>query len=222
MACVSPDAEGFFLSLEAMVNLDLINRESTLFPGELRRESATGVFSSQESVVQHPDQEGTEACACPERSLPPEPPVTLPFEAKPENNHLMKQRLLETFASSTFNTCPHKPLPGMLGPEVHIHIEKNVKPKAFHTPVTIPLHWQSQVYADLLRDEALGVIEKVPIGEPVDWCHRMLISRKFEGSPRRTVDLSPLNKFCKRETFSCESPFQIARRIPKHSWKSPT
>ena len=88
MAYVSPEAEGFFLSLEAMVNLGLINRESPLFPGELRRESTTGVFSSQGAVVQHPNQEGMEACACPEKSLPPEPTVTLPFEAKPENNHL--------------------------------------------------------------------------------------------------------------------------------------
>ena len=45
----------------------------------------------------------------------------------------------------------------------------------------VPLHWQQKVYDDLLRDEALGVIECVPYGEPVTWCHRMVInSKKFQ------------------------------------------
>ena len=84
----------------------------------------------------------------------------------------------------------------------------------------MPLHWQDKVKSDLLRDESLGVIEKVPYGEPVKWCHRMVVTRKHDGSPRRTVDLSPLNKHCRRETFASESPFHIARRIPCDTWKT--
>ena len=49
-----------------------------------------------------------------------------------------------------------------------------------------------------------------------------MISRRSDGSPRRTVDLSPLNRHCLRETFSSESPSQIVRRIPRDSWKSVT
>ena len=101
-------------------------------------------------------------------------------------------------------------------------IEPAATPKACHTPANIPLHWQQRMYDDLLRDEALGVIERVPYGEPVTWCHRMVITRKHDGSPRRTVDISPLNKFCQRETFAMESPFQLARRIPKDTWKTVT
>ena len=56
----------------------------------------------------------------------------------------------------------------------------------------------------------------------MDWCHRMVISRKHDGSPRRTVDLSPLNRYCKRETYSSESPFQITRRVPGNTWKTVT
>ena len=95
-------------------------------------------------------------------------------------------------------------------------------PKVCHTPAPVPLHWQEQVKADLERDEAFGVIEKVPYGEPVTWCHRMVITRKHDGTPRRTVVLSPLNKYCKREIFAMESPFQIARRIPNNTWKTVT
>lgn len=81
---------------------------------------------------------------------------------------------------------------------------------------------QQRVHDDLLHDEALGVIERVPYGELVTLCHRMVVTRKHDGSPRRNVDLSPLNKFCRRETFASESPFHLARRIPKGTWKTVT
>ena len=63
-----------------------------------------------------------------------------------------------------------------------------------------------QVEAGLIRNEKLGVLERVPFGEPVIWCHRMVVTRKQDGSPKRTVDLSPLNKYCKRETCASETP----------------
>ena len=97
-----------------------------------------------------------------------------------------------------------------------------LKPVAFHKAAPIPLHWQDKVISDLKRDEALGVIERVPIGEPVGWCHRMVVTRKQDGTPRRTVDLSPLNKHCKRETHNSESPFHLARRVPRDTWKTVT
>lgn len=50
----------------------------------------------------------------------------------------------------------------------------------------------------------------------------MVVTRKHDGSPRRTVDLSPLNTFCKRETFSAEAPFPLAGRIPGKTWKTVT
>ena len=140
----------------------------------------------------------------------------------PENNVKMRDWLLEEFGSSTFNTCPHRPLPCMSGPPVEMHIKDNVTPKAVHKAVPVPVHWQEQVLADLRRDEKLGVIEKVPYGEPVTWCHRMVVTRKHDGSPRRTVDLSPLNKHCERETFCSESPFHLARKVPQATWKTVT
>ena len=161
-------------------------------------------------------------CSCPQRDATPPRPSELPFPCTPDNNGRMKAWLLDRYASSTFNTCPHRALPSMEGPPIEIHVEPTATPKACHTPAPVPLHWQRRVYEDLLRDEALGVIERVPYGEPVTWCHRMVITRKHDGSPRRTVDLSPLNKFCRRETFATETPFHLARRIPKDTWKTVT
>lgn len=110
----------------------------------------------------------------------------------------------------------------MAGPPIEIHVDPSAKPVAVHTPASIPLHWQDKVHEDLLRDEALGILEKVPHGEATQWCHRMVITRKHNGSPRRTVDLSPLNKFCQRETFSSEAPFKLARRVQRETWKTVT
>ena len=39
-------------------------------------------------------------------------------------------------------------------------------------------HWREEVKAGLDRDVRLGVLEKVPLGTPVTWCHRMVICAK--------------------------------------------
>ncbi len=216
---VSDSVNDFFLSFETMLDLGILG---DAFP-------TIGLYNSVDkspkfvrclnSGCTDMDESG---CSCPHRESIPPRPKTLPFEPIPENNSKMRDWLLDRYSKSTFNTCPHKPLPSMSGPPIEIHVDESATPKAYHTAAPIPLHWQEQVKKDLLRDEALGVIEKVPYGEPVTWCHRMVVTRKHDGSPRRTVDLSPLNRFCKRETFSAESPFQIARRIPGKSWKTVT
>ena len=93
-------------------------------------------------------------------------------------------------------------------------VEKDATPVAHHTPVPVPLHWQEQVKADIDRDVSLGVLEPVPVGEPVTWCHRMVVCAKKNGKPRRTVDFQPLNKFATRETHHTQSPFLQARAVP--------
>ena len=46
--------------------------------------------------------------------------------------------------------------------------------------------------------------------------------RKPDGSPRRTIDLSALNRHCLRETHHVKPPFQQAREVPPNVWKSVT
>lgn len=55
----------------------------------------------------------------------------------------------------------------MDGPPIEIHVEPSTTPKACRTPASIPLHWQQRVYEDLLRDEALGVIECIPYSKRI-------------------------------------------------------
>ena len=61
----------------------------------------------------------------------------------------------------------------MEGPPLCLRISTDAKPIAHHTPV--PVHWQVEVKAGLDRDVRLGVLEPVPIGEPVTWCHKMIV-----------------------------------------------
>jgi len=151
-------------------------------------------------------------CDCPTRTLPPPRPIELPFLCRKENNARMQQWLLDRFSSSTFNQCPHQQLPGMTGPAISLHVDPLATPSAVHSPVPVPLHWQDIVKEQLDNDVNLGVLEKVPIGEPSPWCHRMVLARKTDGTPRRTVDLSPLNAHCLRETHYIKPPFQQANQ----------
>ena len=93
-------------------------------------------------------------------------------------------------------------------------VDTNATPVAHHTPVPVPLHWQDEVKSGLDQDVCLGVIEPVPIGEPVTWCHRMVVCAKKNGTPRRTVDFQALNTHAVRETHHTQSPFHQARSVP--------
>ena len=70
------------------------------------------------------------------------------------------------------------------------------------------------------RDVAAGILIKVSFNEPTVWCARMVVVKKRDGRPRRTVDYQSLNSQCLREPVHSESPFHTARRIPQQTWKS--
>lgn len=202
---VTDSTDKLFISREACISLGIISDD---FPtiGEMTPLDVNG--STQ--VI----------CDCPRRKLPPPPPTSLPFPATEDNVPKLKQYLLDYYRSSTFNTCEHQPLPLMEGPPMKLMIEKDATPVAHHSPVPVPVHWQEQVKADILRDVALGVLEPVPIGEPVTWCHRMVVCAKKNGQPRRTVDFQPLNKYATRETHHTQSPFLQARAVPHNMKKT--
>ena len=148
------------------------------------------------------------------------PPTSLPFPATDENRVRLEQWLLDHYKSSTFNVCEHQPLPKMSGPPIRLMVDPQAKPVAHHTPIPVPVHWLDSVKADLDRDVRLGVIEPVPVGTPVTWCHKMVVCPKKSGKPRRTVDLQPLNRHALRETHHTQSPFHQARSVPSHTRKT--
>ena len=71
-----------------------------------------------------------DSCSCPPRTVVIILPVALPFECTLANNDKMEEWLLHRrFASSTSNTCSHRPLPCMTGPQVEMHLENGVIPE---------------------------------------------------------------------------------------------
>ena len=97
----------------------------------------------------------------------------------------------------------------MTGPTMRLMVDPDVKPVAHHTPVLVPvpIHRRSELKAGLDQDVRLGVLEPVPVGEPVTWCHRMVVCAKKNGKPQRTLDFQTLNAHATRVTHHTPSPF---------------
>ena len=203
------DASRLFLSKQACAALGII---STNFPTIGESLGATSITAPESGI--------TKECQCPKRELPPPLPTKPPYAPIVENVDKIQSWLLDYYKTSTFNVCEHQVLPMMSGPPLHLMIDPNATPTARHKPIPIPVHWQEDVYEGLDQDCRLGVIEPVPIGTPVTWCHRMVVVAKKSGKPRRTVDLQSLNDHAIRETHHTESPFHLARAVPANTYKS--
>ena len=52
-------------------------------------------------------------------------------------------------------------------PPLRIFVDEEAKPVAVHSPSQVPLHWQQAVKDGLDRDVRLGVLERVPVNDPV-------------------------------------------------------
>ena len=204
MIHISANTSGLYLSETALRDLALIDKN---FPHHKSHESRLASAK-------------TDICNCPQRTPAPKRPQVIPFKPTRENIPKLKAWLLDTFASSVFNTYPHQTLQVMSGAEVDVRFKSGAVPVAVHTPIPIPHHWKSQVKDDIERDVRLGIIEPVPQGTLTTWCSRMVVTAKKDGSPRRTVDLQQLNKATLRETHHTPSPFNTVAGIPKNTYKT--
>ena len=171
---ITDTSDKLFLSKEACIDLGII---SDSFP---TLGMTQGTHQPDTAATLHEASDAT-ACTCPRRQKPPPPPTELPFPATAVNRMKLQQYLLDYYQSSTFNTCEHQPLPLMDSPPMKLMVDPNAEPVAHHTPVPVPLHWRDAVKTGLDHDVQLGVLEPVPIGEPVTWCHRMVVCMRKEG-----------------------------------------
>ena len=231
MVYVSEDVDQLLLSREACVQLGMISNN---FP-EVGSSKAGDVFSGRGEIETEVSADITDlilpeedmdltpcspssdgSCSCPRREPPPAPPHYQPGLSSSQ----LKSLILQHYGASAFNRCTRQTLPMMRGEPMPIIIKTGTKPYAAHTPIQVPLHWEAKVKADLDRDCALGVLEKVPINTPTTWCARMVVVPKQNGEPRRTVDLQHLNKASVRQTHPNRSPFMLASDVPANTKKS--
>ena len=201
-----------FISRETCIDIGIIRDSFPLQPADSQSTKAkdTANHTNAVSATPIPHQ-----CHCPRRTTPPTLPSCLPFPATDANREKLQDHILALYRSSTFNTCEHQTLPLMEGPAMRLTIDPSATPTAHHSPIPVPLHWQEEVKAGLDRDMRLGVIEQVPVGDPVTWYHCMVICAKKNGSLRRTIDFQPLNVHATRETHHTQSPFHQAQSVPQ-------
>ena len=216
MVYISRDTKNLYLSKQALIALRVI---PTDFP---RVGSVGDQAASVEIAEKGAGSRELASCGCLKRTPTPGLPKTLPFEPSEQNITKMKNWMITRYESSTFNNCPHQELPFIEANPIRLHVDEDAIPTAISKPSYVPLHHKEKVKEKLETDVRLGVLERVPEGEPTTWLHRMVIQTKQDGEPRRTIDLSPLNKFCKREIHAGVPPAKQARAIPPKVHKSVT
>ena len=113
-------------------------------------------------------------------------------------------------------------VPKVSGPPLHFNIKSGTRPYAVHTPAVIPVHWKDAVREQLECDVEMGIITPVKHNEAVTWQHRMVVVRKQNGKPRRTVDMQRLNDATFRHTHPLLSPYQKAMSVPSNTYKTVT
>ena len=116
-----------FISKDALVELGAIGKN---FPNPAESLRVDQIVKSGDKYAE---------CGCLRRTATPDPP-NLDISPTEENKELLKNLLLEHYASSTFNTCQHQPLPLMHGPPLEFHVEANARPHAIYTPASVPVH----------------------------------------------------------------------------------
>ena len=213
------DLSGLYLSRDALASLGSIPGS---FPYPPYPSATTNVTADVSGVSGGPaPTSGLAPCGCPLRTDAPDPP-TIREPVGEADIPKLQQLLLDHYSSSTFNTCRHQPLPLMHGAPLELALKPDAVPRAIYTPSVVPLHWEEQVQRDLGRDVDMGVLEKVDVNEPVTWCSRMVVTRKHNGEPRRTIDLQALNEASLWQIHPTMPPIQQAMSIPAGQWKSTT
>ena len=214
---ITDGTDKMYLNKDACSALGIIPKS---FPtvGEVSVQNSNVQCNHTVDLKSTPDERAP--CGCLKRSKPPQIPKTLPFPPTECNRLKIQNYLLEHYKSSTFNVCPHQPLPLMEGPPVRLMIREDAKPVASHKPIPVPICWSGDVKDGLDQDENLDVLEQVPTGTPVIWCHKMITVPKKDGSLRRAVDFQPLNRYAIRETHHTQSPFHQARKVPHNKRKT--
>ena len=215
-----------YLSFSACVDLGLLPSTfpevgSCDTPPPAAVQSLTSASPTKCSNSGVPSSQDQDPCSCPRREPPPESPPILPCPPTLENAAIMKQYILDRYKASAFNCCEHQPLKLMdNSPPLRIFADEEATPVAVHTPAKIPIHWRDAVKQGLDRDVRLGVLEKVPVNDPCTWVSRMIITPKPDGSPRRVVDYTNLNKHAPRQTHHTKSPWTTVSSIPPNKIKS--
>ena len=210
---VTSDADKLFLSQETCTALRVMSDNfptvgETLHLGKAMALNEDPDGSQWTTPAAVPPTPETHLATAPATRHPPLKSTQLLFPATEANWQCLQTWLLNFYRPSMFNTCEHQHLPLMACVPMRLMVDANAKPVTHHTPIPVPLHWQPSVMAGLDHDVSVGTLEPVPLGEPVTWCHHVVICPKKGG---QWISSCSTSTPCEKPT-TCKAHF--IRHVP--------
>ena len=116
------------------------------------------------------------------------------------------------------NVCQTQQLPMMHVPKMTVELKDNMKDtraKRTSRVIASPLALREQTKRDLDSTVKMGILENVS-GKPNHdlWLAPMIVVPKKDNTPRRVIDFSLLNKFCKRSAEATLDTNRMATAVP--------
>ena len=115
---------------------------------------------------------------------------------------MLEKYLEHRFRDSAMNVCQTQPLTKMKEDKMTIEFKNEAmrkKPIRTTRIIPIPLPLRDQTKKDLDSACKMGILEDMSGKKNHDlWLAPMIVVPKKDNSPRRVIDFSLLNKYCKR------------------------
>ena len=116
------------------------------------------------------------------------------------------------------NICQTQPLSVMKVPKMTVELKDGrtgTKAKRTSRVIPVPLAMREQTKRDLDSAVKMGILEDVSGKANHDlWLAPMIVVPKKDGSPRRVIDFSLLNRFCKRSAEATLDTNRMASAVP--------
>lgn len=138
----------------------------------------------------------------------PHPIREIQIDSTSEHGSL-KENLLTEFSDVFDNNVT---LTEMNGGPMKIHLQEDAKPYAIHVARQIPFMVRDQVKKELDSMVTRNIIRPLE-DEPTSWCHPMVVVMKPKGGVRICVDLTKLNKYVDRPTYTVKTPKEAVNSI---------
>ena len=230
----SPDLDMSLISKDCMVRLGILDpklfiteKEAQSFQINTVEENDEKKSICERTWTKKPD--GTVVCKCPKR-VKPAPFVRKYFEdafdevdqaVKAKGGNLSDYLMLllrREFNSSAMNVCQTQILPMMQVPEMTVELKnehKAMKAKRTTRVMATPLALKDQTKKDLDNAVRMGILENVSSKNNHDlWLAPMIVVPKKDNTPRRVIDFSLLNRFCKRSAEASLDTNRMATAVP--------
>ena len=97
----------------------------------------------------------------------------------------IKHSILQNFSKAFMD----EPFRAMTGPIMHIDLEEGAVPCRPYRARDIPFRWREAAQQQLNAMEAKEIIQKVPVGESLTWCHPMVVVSKAPVTLRQILSV---------------------------------